>query len=158
MPAVNVVRFKVKTGREKEFLDAHRGFGDGIPGLRRGVMIKTGDRSYCLVGIWANTQALVAARPAMIANLDKIRDSLEDLGGGLGVTDAVSGEAVMELGTPRGGRRGGAREEAAGGGGGGGEKDPDKARRAEAARMRDLRMEVRKRKEQRAGKKGQKTA
>ena len=32
----------------------------------------------------------------MIANLDMIRDLLEDLGGGLGVTDPVSGEAVFE--------------------------------------------------------------
>jgi hypothetical protein len=39
---------------------------------------------------------LAAARPAMIAVLDRFRDRLEDLGGGLGVTDPVSGEAVIE--------------------------------------------------------------
>ena len=33
----------------------------------------------------------------MIANLDKMRPLLEDLGGGLGLTDPVSGEAVLEL-------------------------------------------------------------
>jgi hypothetical protein len=31
----------------------------------------------------------------MIATLDSFRDRLEDLGGGLGVTDPVSGEAVF---------------------------------------------------------------
>jgi hypothetical protein len=33
----------------------------------------------------------------MIAMLDTVRDTLEDLGGGLGVTDPVSGETVVEL-------------------------------------------------------------
>ena len=33
----------------------------------------------------------------MIAILDGKRDLLEDLGGGLGVTDPVSGDAVLEL-------------------------------------------------------------
>jgi hypothetical protein len=32
----------------------------------------------------------------MIGFLDEVRDMLEDLGGGLGVTDPVSGEAVVE--------------------------------------------------------------
>jgi len=39
---------------------------------------------------------MAAARPQMIAILDTIRDMLEDLGGGLGVTDPVSGEVVVE--------------------------------------------------------------
>ena len=42
-------------------------------------------------------QSIVAARPKMIAMLDSFRDTLEDLGGGLGVTDPVSGEAVLEM-------------------------------------------------------------
>jgi hypothetical protein len=33
----------------------------------------------------------------MIANLDSFRDALEDLGGGLGVTDPVSGEVVVDI-------------------------------------------------------------
>ena len=33
----------------------------------------------------------------MIAMLETFRDTLEDLGGGLGVTDPVSGEAVLEM-------------------------------------------------------------
>ena len=41
-------------------------------------------------------EALVAARPAMVAALDEHRGKLEDLGHGLGVTDPVSGEAVLE--------------------------------------------------------------
>jgi hypothetical protein len=59
-------------------------------------IIKTGERSYCLIGEWDSTQAMAAARPHMIATLDTFRDTLEDLGGGLGVTDPVSGEVVLE--------------------------------------------------------------
>jgi hypothetical protein len=40
---------------------------------------------------------MAAARPAMIANLNGFRDTLEDLGNGLGVTDPVSGEVIMGL-------------------------------------------------------------
>jgi hypothetical protein len=40
---------------------------------------------------------LAAQRPNMIATLDTFRDTLEDLGGGLGVTDPVSGPVVLEL-------------------------------------------------------------
>jgi len=33
----------------------------------------------------------------MIASLDEVRDMLEDLGDGLGVTDPRSGEVVIDL-------------------------------------------------------------
>ena len=39
--------------------------------------------------------ACVAARPAMIATLNSFRDTLEDLGNGLGVTDAAAGAVVL---------------------------------------------------------------
>ncbi len=41
--------------------------------------------------------ALAKARPQMIATLDTFRDCLEDLGGGLGLTDPVSGPVVLAL-------------------------------------------------------------
>ena len=41
--------------------------------------------------------AMAAARPNMIAALNSFRDTLEDLGTGLGVTDAVSGPVVIEI-------------------------------------------------------------
>ena len=41
--------------------------------------------------------SLAAARPHMVATLDTFRDTLEDLGGDLGVTDPVSGPVVLEL-------------------------------------------------------------
>jgi hypothetical protein len=41
--------------------------------------------------------ALSKARNNMIATLDSFRDTLEDLGGGLGVTDPVAGPVVLAL-------------------------------------------------------------
>ena len=96
MPAFNVVRFRVKLGREQEFLDAHRNVQWKWPGWKRFDMIRTGDRSYCVIGEWEDMAAMAAARPNMIATLNSFRDTLEDLGGGLGVTDPVSGPVVLE--------------------------------------------------------------
>jgi antibiotic biosynthesis monooxygenase (ABM) superfamily enzyme len=97
MTAFNVVRFKVKSGREDAFLDAHRKVMNGWPGMRHANMIKTGDGRYCIIAEWDSMDALAAARPQMIATLDSFRDTLEDMGGGLGVTDPVSGTVVLAL-------------------------------------------------------------
>lgn len=97
MPAAyNVVRFKVKPGKEKDVMDVWKS-GPMPKGAGKGALIKTGDRTYCFVGEWDSMNSIVAARPEMIAQLDKVRPLLEDLGGGLGVTDPVSGEVVMTL-------------------------------------------------------------
>jgi hypothetical protein len=97
MTAFNAVRFRVKPGRDQEFLDAHKKIVASWPGLRRVNMIKTADRSYCIVAEWDDMDSLARARPDMIATLDTFRHTLEDLGGGLGVTDPVSGPVVLEL-------------------------------------------------------------
>lgn len=97
MSVFNVVRFRVMPEQDTRFLDAHRDGQANWPGLLRGVMIKTGDRKYCLIGEWADTDALAEARSSMIATLDSFRETLEDLAAGLGVTDAVSGPVVLDL-------------------------------------------------------------
>jgi len=97
MTAFNAVRFKVKPGREQQFLDAHKTVQANWPGLKHANMIKTGDRTFCIIAEWTDIDALANARPNMIATLDSFRDTLEDLGGGLGVTDAVSGPVVLAL-------------------------------------------------------------
>jgi quinol monooxygenase YgiN len=97
MTAFNTVRFRVKPGRDQEFLDAHRKIAASWPGLRRVNMIKTADRSYCIIAEWDDMDSLAKARPSMIATLDTFRGTLEDLGGGLGVTDPVSGPVVLAL-------------------------------------------------------------
>ena len=97
MTAFNVVRFRVKPGREQEFLDAHRNVRNEWSGLKNVNLIKTGDRAYCIIAEWADMADLAANWPNMIATLDTFRDTLEDLGGGLGVTDPVSGPVVLVL-------------------------------------------------------------
>ena len=98
MSAYNVVRFRVKPGREDDFVTAHRNAKRGsFKGMSKGSLIKTGERTYCFIAEWDSFDSIVAARPALIAILDSFRDTLEDLGGGLGVTDPVSGEAVVEF-------------------------------------------------------------
>ena len=97
MTAFNAVRFRVKPGREQEFLDAHKKADVSWTGLVHANMIKTGERTFCIVAEWTDVDALAKARPNMIATLDTFRDTLEDLGGGLGVTDPVSGSVVLEL-------------------------------------------------------------
>jgi hypothetical protein len=95
--AFNTVRFKVKPGRDQEFLDAHKNVHDEWPGLRHINMIKTGERSYCLIAEWDDMDSIANARPNMIKTLNSFRDTLEDLGGGLGVTDPVGGPVVLAL-------------------------------------------------------------
>jgi quinol monooxygenase YgiN len=97
MPAFNAVRFRVKPGRDQEFLDAHAKVHAEWPGLTHVNIVKTGDRAYCIIAEWTDMDALAQARPNMVATLESFRHTLEDLGGGLGVTDAVSGPVVLGL-------------------------------------------------------------
>ena len=101
MTAVNVVRFRVKPGNEQRFIDAHRKMRIAFKGYLGGNLVRTGDQTFCFVGEWRTMQSIVAARPQMIALLDGFRDMLEDLGGGLGVTDPVSGEVAVKLAAPK---------------------------------------------------------
>lgn len=96
MSAFNAVRFRVKPGRDEEFLEAHRSVDRDWPGLKSVNLIKTGDHDYCIIGEWADMDSLAAARPHMVATLDTFRHTLDDLGDGR-VTDPVSGPVVLEL-------------------------------------------------------------
>jgi hypothetical protein len=97
MTAFNAVRFRVKPGREQDFLNAHKNVRADWQGVVHANIIKTGDRSYCIIAEWTDVDAIARARPSMIATLNSFRDTLEDLGGGLGVTDPFSGPVVMAL-------------------------------------------------------------
>ena len=98
MTAMNVVHMRVKPGREEEYLALHRELERSpMAGLRNFWIVNTGERAYCVVGEWASKDDLVRARPAMIANLDRLRPLLEDLGGGRGVTEPWSGDVSLHL-------------------------------------------------------------
>lgn len=97
MTAFNVVRFTVKPGRENDFVEAHRKMRAAFTGFLNGSLVKTGQRTFCFVGEWRGFRNIETARPQMIAFLDGVREMLEDLGNGLGVTDPVSGDVVAKL-------------------------------------------------------------
>ncbi|MBT9292035.1 antibiotic biosynthesis monooxygenase [Prosthecodimorpha staleyi] len=97
MTAFNVVRFKTKPGMEREFIDAHTNASMDVKGFRRFSLISTGPAAFCVIGEWDDLDSLAAARPTMIGLLNSFRHTLEDLGNGLGVTDPVSGPALLEL-------------------------------------------------------------
>ena len=96
MTAFNAVRFKVKPGRDEDFLLAHQRVDREWPGLNRVNLIQTGDHDYCIIGEWQDMDSLTAARPHMLATLDSFRDTLEEVSDG-NVTDPVSGPVVLEL-------------------------------------------------------------
>jgi quinol monooxygenase YgiN len=97
MVAFNVVRMRVRPGCEQEYLALHSSSAVAdMPGMRRAVLIKTGDRSFCLIGEWDDMDALAAARPTMISQLDRMRPLLESQGES-GVTDPVSGDVVAVI-------------------------------------------------------------
>ncbi|MCV2868955.1 antibiotic biosynthesis monooxygenase [Defluviimonas sp. WL0002] len=97
MTAMNVVRMRVKPGRESDFVELHKSRDirqwSGMRSLR---VVKTGEREYVIVGEWDDMDALAAARPQMVEILDSFRGDLENLGDGLGETDPRSGEVVVD--------------------------------------------------------------
>jgi quinol monooxygenase YgiN len=97
MTAMNVVHMRVKPGKEAEYIRIHEEMPP-IAGARSFSLVKSGERSFIVVAEWDSMAAMAAARPAMIANLDKLRPILEDLGGGRGVTEPWSGEIVLRMG------------------------------------------------------------
>jgi quinol monooxygenase YgiN len=97
MTAYNVVRFRTKPGKERAFVEAHEKAAFKAAGFRKGALVDTGNRTFCMIGEWDSMDALAAARPTMIGILNSFRDLLEDLGGNLGVTDPVSGTVAAEL-------------------------------------------------------------
>ena len=61
MTAYNVVRFRVKPGREQDFVDAHKIDDPGFEGMRKFALIDTGGGTYCVVGEWESFDHLVDA-------------------------------------------------------------------------------------------------
>lgn len=95
MVAFNVVRFKVKSGMEDAFLAAHRDIGKNWPGMIHANIIRASEGRHCIIVEWESLEAMAACRSQMIATLDSFRDTLEDLGGGLGMTDPIAGSVVF---------------------------------------------------------------
>jgi quinol monooxygenase YgiN len=97
MTAMNVVHMRVRPGKEDEFIRIHQDKSmEPMTGAIRFSVVRTGERSFVIVGEWDTLEAMAGARTAMIANLDRLRPILEDLGGGRGVTEPWSGEVALQ--------------------------------------------------------------
>ncbi len=91
----NVVRFRVKPGKQQEFESLFSGAGTWDGQLLH-ILARTGEQSYVGYGLWESQKHLTNAMPQMIALLDSTRHLLEELSPELGVTDPVSGTVVFE--------------------------------------------------------------
>lgn len=94
----NVVRFRVKSGKQQEFERIFRK-AESWNGQLLHILAKTGDQSYVGYGLWESEDKMADARPQMIGLLDSARHLLEELSPELGVTDPVSGTVVFEKNT-----------------------------------------------------------
>jgi hypothetical protein len=95
MRAMTVVRFKPKPGQEDEFERIYRSLAREFEGLRKISLVKSADGRYFGVGEWDSFDHLVAARPAMLKNLDQFRHTLSSFSEELGVTDPISGSIAF---------------------------------------------------------------
>ena len=98
MTAMNVVHMRVKPGKEDEYIRIHKEMDlRAMPGGRNFWLIRSGERSFIVVAEWDSLEALAAARPAMIGNLDNwqaLLPLLEKLPNVAGVSPMVSGAGL----------------------------------------------------------------
>ena len=93
---LNVVKCIAKDGHQDELIEKF----NNVPkwdGMRRTILIQTGDNTFCSIGIWEDEASLVKNRDNMISFLDTLRPLLKEISPELGVTDAVSGTVVAEV-------------------------------------------------------------
>ena len=91
----NVVRFRVKSGKQAEF-ESLFSKADKWDGQLIHILARTGEQSYVGYGLWQSEEHMQNAMPQMISLLDSTRHLLEVLSPELGVTDPVSGSVVFE--------------------------------------------------------------
>ena len=91
----NVVRFRVKSGKQQEF-ESVFSKADNWDGQLIHILARTDEQSYVGYGLWQREEHMQNAMPQMIGLLDSTRHLLEELSPELGVTDPVSGTVVFE--------------------------------------------------------------
>jgi heme-degrading monooxygenase HmoA len=102
MTAFGIVRFRGKPGSDKAVVDRLRTVAATTPepeGFRKNTTVQIGPQLYCGIIEWDSFEALANARLSSRIFLDGFRDLLADLGD-VGVTFAVSGEAICEFARP----------------------------------------------------------
>ena len=93
----NCVRFVVKEGCVDDFITGFTDSDFQPAGMLVSEMFQSDEREFVSFGVFESEDALVAARPEMIAFLDTIRDYLEEISPELGVTDPRSGNVLWSM-------------------------------------------------------------
>ena len=96
MQFINCVRFLVKSEYVDEYIEINKSF-TLLPGQIMGKLIKTGDRTFCFIGMWDSEESISAERENMISQLNQVRHMLDEISPELGVTDPVSGSVVIDF-------------------------------------------------------------
>ena len=91
----NVVRFKVKPGKQQEF-ESLFSKADNWEGQLLHILARTGEQNYVGYRLQESVEKMANAMPLMIGLLDSTRHLLEELSPELGMTDPVSGAVVFE--------------------------------------------------------------
>ena len=92
----NVVKCIVKDGAQNTIIEKF----NNVPkweGVRRTILIQTGEKAFCSIGIWEDENSMVKSRQNMLAFLDTLRPMLEEISPEHGATDPVSGAIVAEV-------------------------------------------------------------
>ena len=92
---VSTVRFTVKDDCVDEFIKREKELD--FTGMAEQItLIKTGDTTFCWIGVFESEDAIANCRPKMIQQLDTIRHTLKEISPELGVTDPASGPVIFD--------------------------------------------------------------
>ena len=90
---ISTVRFTVKDDCVDEFIKREKELD--FAGMAEQItLIKTGDTTFCWIGVFESEDAIANCRPKMIQQLDTIRHTLKEISPELGVTDPASGPVI----------------------------------------------------------------
>ena len=99
MEFMNIVRMEIKADKMDDWRKAMAGNFEramamgGVPGMVEIRHVQFGDNKICVVGRWESKEAFMAARPMLVANLDRFRQFL--VPGPAGDTDPIAGSVVF---------------------------------------------------------------
>lgn len=99
MEFMNVVRMEIKPDKMEEWRGVMAANFQkamemgGVPGMVEIRHVQFGDNKICVVGRWESKEAFMAARPMLVANLDRFRHLL--VPGPAGDTDPIAGSVVF---------------------------------------------------------------
>ena len=92
---ISSVRFTVKDDCVDEFIKREKELD--FTGMAEQItLIKTGDTTFCWIGVFESEDAIANCRPKMIQQLDTIRHTLKEISPELGVTDPASGPVIFD--------------------------------------------------------------